>query len=87
MLTVIWDLENDPNGNVQHIAENGVTKDEVEQVVENSCNPATQSRSSGLPIVFGYTNTGRFIAVVFEKVFDDPLTVYPVTAFDVPEPA
>jgi hypothetical protein len=39
------------------------------------------SRSSGLPIVFGTTSTGRFIAVIFQKI--DPNTAKPVTAFDI----
>lgn len=28
--SIIWDLDDDPDGNVQHCAEHGVTKDEVE---------------------------------------------------------
>jgi hypothetical protein len=27
----IWDLEEDPEGNIQHIAEHGITPDEVEK--------------------------------------------------------
>lgn len=41
------------------------------------------SRSSGLPIVFGFTPEGRYIFVVYEQV--DDVTVYPVTAYDVEE--
>ena len=41
------------------------------------------SRSSGLPIVFGTTSMGRFIAVVFQKIDKD--TVKPVTAYDIEE--
>ena len=40
------------------------------------------SRSSGLPVVFGDTSTGRHLMVVYEEI--DPDTVYPVTAYDVP---
>jgi hypothetical protein len=29
----IWDLEDDPDGNVQHIAEHGLTIEEVESAV------------------------------------------------------
>ena len=32
---VIWDLDEDPDGNVEHIAEHGVSKAEVEEVLEN----------------------------------------------------
>ena len=45
------------------------------------------SRSSGLPTAFGWTSTGRHLAVVYEMVDDDPLTLRPVTAYDVPPPA
>ena len=83
---VVWDLKNDPEGNVQHIAEHGLSMSEVEDVLLNPDSAATFSRSSGEPIVFGYTTAGRYIAVVFEHVDDDPLTLYPVTAYDAPEP-
>ena len=35
MVDVIWDLEDDPDGNVQHIAEHGVTPEEVEEVLND----------------------------------------------------
>jgi hypothetical protein len=45
------------------------------------------SDSSGRPIAFGSTGTGRFIAVVFEVLnLADPLIIRPITAYDVPEP-
>jgi hypothetical protein len=44
------------------------------------------SRSSGLPTAFGWTSTGRHLAVVYEVVDDDPLMLRPVTAYDVPPP-
>ncbi len=45
------------------------------------------SDSSGRPIAFGFTLTGRFIAVVFEiSNLDDPLILRPITAYEVPEP-
>jgi hypothetical protein len=81
-LTVIWDLDDDPNGNVQHIAEHDLTKEEVEEGASRSLGRSA-SRSSGLPIVFGTTFTGRFIAVVFEEFDAD--TAKPVTAYDIEE--
>ena len=60
----IWDLDDDPHGNVQHIAEHGITKEEVEDVLENP-NGIEISRSSGRPIAFGQTSTGRLIAVIY----------------------
>jgi hypothetical protein len=80
--TIIWDLDDDPDGNVQHIAEHDLTKDEVDDVLAEP-QARSISRSSGLPIVFGTTSTGRFIAVVFEEVDKD--TARPVTAYDIDE--
>ncbi|MEZ6127900.1 MAG: hypothetical protein R3C59_04410 [Planctomycetaceae bacterium] len=45
----------------------------------------TTSHSSGLPLVFGHTPDGRYILVSFLEVDDD--TIYPVTAYPVPEPS
>jgi uncharacterized DUF497 family protein len=82
---IIWDLADDEDGNVQHIAEHGITIDEVEEVLLNGQNEVEESRSSDNSIIFGRTSDERFIAVVFEHVDDDPLTLRPVTAYEVPE--
>jgi uncharacterized DUF497 family protein len=79
--STIWDLDDDPDGNVQHCADHGVTKDEVEEVLHNATD-ADISRSSGRPVAFGDTSTGRHLMVAYEEVDAD--TVYPETAFDVP---
>ena len=63
-----------------------MTRDEFEEVVVGSYETATRSRSSGQPEAFGWTSTGKYLTVVFERVSDDPLTVYPITAYDVPPP-
>jgi hypothetical protein len=76
-LRVIWDLADDVDGNIQHIAENDVKPDEVEEILRIA-DDAQFSRSSGRPLVFGYTDAGRLLAVIFEWVDED--TVYPVTA-------
>ncbi len=78
-LHLIWDLDDDPQGNVQHIAEHGITKAEVVEVLGR---PETreESRSSGRPVAIGATSTGRTILVVYEDIDED--TVYPVTAYD-----
>lgn len=85
-MEIIWDLPDDPKGNVQHIAEHDLTPDEVEEVLRNRRNQSTVSRTSGNMLTFGYTGGGRHIAVVWEKALDDPLIVYPLTAYDAPEP-
>jgi hypothetical protein len=81
-IDVIWDLPDDPEGNVQHIAEHGLTPIDVEHVLNNSERRET-SRSSGQPIVFGETPSGERIAVIYEEVDED--TVYPITAYVVEE--
>src|SRR5438552_3522640 len=69
---VIWDLEDDPDGNYVHIVvEHGISQDEVWDVVGNSDNPTVPSDSSGRPATFGWTQTGRYIIVIWEHVEDD----------------
>ena len=77
-VVILWDLEDDEEGNVQHIAEHGITMEEVEEVLLDVENEVHRSRTSGYPITFGYTSEGRFIAVVFEHVDADPLTLRPI---------
>ena len=86
MTIYIWDLEDDPEGNVQHIAEHDVTPDEVEEVLNDRLSKDAYSKSSGRPMTFGWTDAGRYLAVVWELVEEDPLMIYPVTAYDAPEP-
>jgi len=68
------------HGNVRHIAEHGIRPVEVEHVLAHPIG-RDESERTGRPIVFGFTARGRFLAVVFEQI--DPVTVYPITAFDV----
>lgn len=84
---IIWDLPDEPTGNTRHILDgHDVTIDEVEEVLSANITRAVFSRTSSNPIVFGWTTTGKYLAVVFEHVLDDPLTVYPLTAYPVPPP-
>ena len=82
LIDAIWDLPDDPGGNVQHIAEHGLTPIDVEYVL-NHPQPRRTSRSSGRPMVFGLTPSRETIAVVFEEIDDS--TVYPITAYLVKE--
>jgi uncharacterized DUF497 family protein len=75
---VIWNP--DPGGNLQHIAEHGLSPDDVEEVIRNPLETTT-SRSSGRPVATGYTPDGRLIFVVYEQI--DDLTVYPITVYEV----
>jgi uncharacterized DUF497 family protein len=80
--SIIWDLDDDPEGNVQHCDEHGVSKEEVEEVFQSATDEDV-SRSSGRPVIFGDTDAGRHLIVIFEEIDDD--TVYPITAYDVPK--
>lgn len=80
--SVLWDLDDDPDGNVEHCAEHGISKEEVEEVLRNAIDADT-SHSSGRPVVFGDTSTGRHLMVVYEEIDAD--TIYPVTAYEVPK--
>jgi hypothetical protein len=62
---IIWDLDDDPEGNVQHIAQHGLTKDDVRWVLHHPVSHDT-SRSSGRPLVRGYTPDDVFIAVLYD---------------------
>ena len=80
MVNSFWDWDDEPEGNVQRIAEHGIFKDDVEAVLADPVD-RQNSRSSKRPIWFGYTPDGRYIGVVFQWIDSD--TVYPVTAFEV----
>ncbi|MDE2505858.1 MAG: hypothetical protein KGM43_01485 [Planctomycetota bacterium] len=79
---VLWDMEDDPTGNVQHVAEHGLTVEEIEAVLFDEARSEDVSDSSGLPIVFGWTQTERHIAVVYDIIDRDPLMIRVVTAFE-----
>jgi uncharacterized DUF497 family protein len=82
-----WDEPDDVGGNTAHIAEHDLTPEEVESALFGDDTRFDLSDSSGRPIAFGATGTGRFIAVVFEILnIADPLIIRPITAYDVPEP-
>jgi len=83
--TVIWDDE--PGGNVEHVAENGLTPDEVDEVLLDDTIPTAHSASTGRPCKFGYTSTGKHIIVIWDELDEDPRMIYPVTAYEVPEPS
>lgn len=63
----------------QHLAQHGVTRGVFEEIVSRP-GRTTVSRSSGHPIAFGRTSTGRYLAGVYELV--DEVTVSPITAYE-----
>lgn len=50
---ILWDLDDDLDGNVQHIAEHGVTVEEAEAVSRDPRSRSARSRRTGRPQVFG----------------------------------
>ena len=83
---IIWDPEDYPRSNVRHIGEHGVSAEEVEEVLLDPASRTSKSRSSQLPITFGWTSTGRYIAVIWEEYCKNPRMIHPVTAYDAPPP-
>ena len=81
--TIIWDRDDDPDGNVEHIAQAELAIEDVEHVLLAPTSTGV-SRSSGFPVLWGYTPDGRYIIVVYEEV--DDATIRVITAYDVPEP-
>ena len=88
-LDFIWDLEDDREGNYWHICAegHGITRDEVEEILQEHYPGQATSRSSGRPLVFGWTTTGKYIVVSYEDISGSADTVYPVTAYEVTPPA
>lgn len=77
-IDILWDHE--PGGNVEHIAEHGISPEEVREVLEDEGTDHTTSETSGRPLALGFTATGRFLVVVYERV--DEFTVQPITAYE-----
>ena len=77
----IWDEENVP-----HIAEHGLTPEEVETVVNNPKNDFDLSNSTGRGVMFGRTKTSKYILVAFDQHGEKPWTVRVTTAYEVPRP-
>jgi len=64
----LWD--DSPGGNVEHIAEHGLTPEEVESAFDN-IETETTSRSTGRPAIFGRTLHDEVIFVVYELDNDE----------------
>ena len=82
-----WDDDDDPAGNVWHIASAGLTPDEVEEVLRSPNPDTSMSRVSGRPAVFGLTGTGKYIIVVYDVTDEGGVRVIrPRTAYEVSPP-
>ena len=82
-IRILWDLDDDPDGNVEHIAEHDLTMEDVEHVLTHPTLEGA-SRATGLPVVWGYTPDDRYVIVVYEAIDKD--TIRDMTAYEVPEP-
>jgi len=67
-------------GNVAHIAKHNLLPVDIENVLLDPIGYDV-SRTSGRPIVYGFTTDGRYILVVYEKI--DEQTIYPITAYEI----
>ena len=66
----------------QQLTARGLTPEEVEAVIRDKSLPIEASRSSGRPCKQGWTPTGRYIFVTWDVLEEDPLVIYPVTAYE-----
>jgi uncharacterized DUF497 family protein len=83
---VVWDDPDEPDSNAAHVAEHGLTLEEVDEILLDDSIPVAMSRSTGRPCKFGWTTTGKHILVVWDEHHDDPTMVDPVTADEVNPP-
>jgi len=83
-ISIIWDDETNPNGNVQHIAEHELSIEDVEHVLHHPISEGISRSKEGRLISWGYAPDGRYIAVIYEEVIEGVIRVR--TAYDVPEP-
>ena len=73
-----WD---GPEGNVHHVEEHGLTREDFEHVVREA-EPweVEPSRRSGASLIKGRALDGRLIAVIYEDLGDG--IVNPITAYE-----
>jgi len=68
---------------VDHLAQNDVTPEEFEAVVQDSRSLETASDSTGRPARIGMTHAGRVLFCVFDWIDDDETEIEPRTAYEV----
>lgn len=74
----IWD--DHPGGNVEHLAEHGVTTDEAEQVVVQPIEVGPNRRHPDRMFAVGHTASGRRLGVSYLHL--DETTLLVITAFE-----
>jgi hypothetical protein len=79
---IAWDDEDDPQGNVEHIAQNGVSMEDFELILTDPRSLRGRSRSSGRNAAWGRLPNGREIFIVYDIESTDPLVIRPITAYE-----
>ncbi len=64
---------------IAHIAEHGVTPEEVEYVIQNPESTGF-SRTSGAYLAEGEAENGKYIIVIYDMI--DEITAIPITAYE-----
>lgn len=62
---------------VEHLAENNVTPEEFEAVVQDRRSRITTSRSTGRPVRIGMTDDGRVLLCVFDSTDEEQTEIEP----------
>jgi uncharacterized DUF497 family protein len=82
-----WDEQDDPRGNVGHLAAAGLTPEEVEDVLYAPDPDSDTSDTTVRLVVFGTTSTRKYIIVVYERTEENNVVVIrPITAYEVNPP-
>ena len=81
---IAWDDEDDTQGNVRHIDDNGISMDEFETILIDDNSLRGRSRSSGRHTAWGVLPDGREITIVYElELINRRIVIRPVTAYEV----
>jgi hypothetical protein len=80
---IFWVLpefaDNIEDSNVEHIAQHGLTMEDVEHALEHTVGDEQHSPNTSRKIQTGFACDGGLIDVVYEWI--DEITIYPITAY------
>ena len=79
---IAWEDQDDPQGNVEHINQNGVSMEEFEFILTSPRSRRGRSRSSGRHTAWGKLPDDREIVIVYEIESTRSLVIRPVTAYE-----
>jgi hypothetical protein len=81
---ILWDDEDDEQGNIRHMAEHAVTPEEFADVLDSVREEEVdRSNSSIHQTIIGETPDGRVLRIVFDVEEEDGfVTVTPITAYE-----